>query len=247
MMNPPMLWLAAACVSLGGALSIGASHASLPLLALVIPVLFFLPAAGVAGWMMFAGLSLYGFTLPYQMPAISVAVWMTVPVLALAFGPRSHWQVSVLVICILLAMNTGILALQSEGKLPGSAIVTVAQVASVCLVWFAARCWKFTPPYQLWPLLLVAALLVAGHLGAAALAICVSLLIYFLQELRCKAPEKWLSHLIVILPAIAFAALVLHPKLDVPSPVFVAWILTLSSAWLGEYLIENEDEEEEEL
>lgn len=48
MMNPPMLWLAAACVSLGGALSIGASHASLPLLALVIPVLFFLPAAGVA-------------------------------------------------------------------------------------------------------------------------------------------------------------------------------------------------------
>lgn len=46
-----------------------------------------------------------------------------------------------------------------------------------------------------------------------------------------------------ILPAVGFATLVLVPWFEVPNPILVAWLLVLGGALLGEYLLEDPEEE----
>ncbi|WP_249199125.1 hypothetical protein [Photobacterium sp. GJ3] len=59
----------------------------------------------------------------------------------------------------------------------------------------------------------------------------------------CQIQQQvWVTRLSWILPAIAFATVVLLPEFEVPNPVLVSWLMVLGSAILGEYLMAEAEE-----
>ena len=118
------------------------SQGDLPIIALAIPALWLLPQGGVAAWLLLLGLGAFGYVLPEQPVALSVSLFMMLPILMICTSPKGCWQLGSLMISIVLAMNAGLMALQAEGKLPGSIGATVIQIIGIAIIWFAARSWR---------------------------------------------------------------------------------------------------------
>ncbi|WP_407332541.1 hypothetical protein [Enterovibrio sp. 27052020O] len=239
-----MLMVTAAVMVIGAALSAAIADGNIPLIAFAIPALFFIGSGGIAVWLLAIGLIGFGALMPYQPIAISLSLWMILPALVLITGERRNWQVSLLVISVVIAMECGVLALQGDQKLGGAMSYTLLQILCVITVWVSAYFWKPVKNLSWWPVLLILALLAGGWLQAALLAFCGSVLAITLQELQRVGGEARGDKLSVILPAIAFATIVVFPQFSVPNPVFVAWLLSLTIAWLGDYLLNAENEEE---
>ncbi|KXF79925.1 VP0952 family biofilm-associated protein [Enterovibrio coralii] len=238
-----MLMITSAVMVVGAALSLAIADGNIPLIAFAIPALFF-ARGGIAVWFLALGLVGFGAVTPYQPISISLSLWMILPALVLITGVKRNWQVSVLVISVVIAMECGVLALQSDQKLGGAMSYTLLQIVCVMMVWVSVHFWKPVKTISWWPALLIFALFAGGWGQAALLAFCGSVLALSLQELNRLGGEDRGDKLSVILPAIAFATIVVIPDFSVPNPVFVAWLLSLTIAWLGDYLINTENEEE---
>ncbi|STQ76622.1 hypothetical protein [Grimontia hollisae] len=238
------LTVTAAVMVMGAALSSAFADGDIPLLAFAIPALFFAGAGGVAVWILALGLLGFGAMMPYQPIAISLSLWMILPALVLITGERRNLQVSLLVLSVVIAMECGVLALQGDEKLGGAIGYTLIQILCVTLVWVATYFWKPVRKLTWWPVLLILALVAGGETQGAMFAFCGSALVLALQELQRISREPRSDKLSVVLPAIAFATIVVFPQFSVPNPVFVAWLLLLTTAWLGDYLLNTEHEEE---
>ncbi|UTV28439.1 hypothetical protein [Photobacterium atrarenae] len=226
-----------------GVSALGHSHGELPALALAIPALWLLPQGGIYAWLLLVALGAYGMVLPEQPLALSISLFMMMPVFAVCFSPKGGWQLAALLLSIVLAMDVGLMALQGEGKLAGSASYTVIQILAVALMWYVGRCWRPVNGNTWWPLFLVVPLWVGGMEHAALVALCVTGLIAALQGMMKSKLHDWVPRLAWILPAVGFATLVLVPYFEVPNPILVAWLLVLGGALLGEFLIQETEEE----
>ncbi|MCC4800271.1 hypothetical protein BCT30_04860 [Enterovibrio norvegicus] len=241
-----MLMVTAAVTVIGAAFSLAITNGDIPLLAYVIPALFLIGNGGAAVWLLVIGLVGFGAMVPLQPVAISLSLWMILPALVLMTGERRNWQVSILVVSVVIAMECGVLALQGDEKLGGAMRYTLMQIFCVVLVWLSAYFWKPVTKISWWPAALIVGLLAGGLPQGAMLAFCGSVLVLSLQELQRISDGHRGDKLTVILPAIGFATIVVIPQFSVPNPVFVAWLLSLTIAWLGDYLLNAENEEEEE-
>ncbi|MCQ1059573.1 hypothetical protein ACQKPX_22770 [Photobacterium sp. DNB23_23_1] len=243
MLYAALLVMVSITLTIVGVSALGQSQGELPALALAIPALWLLPQGGVSAWLLLIGLGTFGFVLPEQPVALAVSVFMMLPVFAVSFSAKSSWQLAVLLISIVLAMDVGLMALQAEGKLEGSPIYTIIQILAVGVIWIAARSWRSVEGNTWWPLFLVVPLWVGGLAHAALVALCVTGLIASLQGMAKSKLSEWVPRMMWILPAVGFATLVLVPWFDVPNPILVAWLLVLGGALLGEYLLEDPEEE----
>ena len=243
MLYAALLVMVSIALTIVGVSALGQSQGELPALALAIPALWLLPQGGVSAWLLLIGLGTFGFVLPEQPIALSISVFMMLPVFAVSFSPKSSWQLAALLISIVLAMDVGLMALQTEGKLEGAPIYTIIQILAVGVIWIAARSWRTVQGNTWWPLFLVIPLWVGGLAHAALVALCVTGLIASLQGMAKSKLNEWVPRMMWILPAVGFATLVLVPWFEVPNPILVAWLLVLGGALLGEYLLEDPEEE----
>ncbi|MBC7004751.1 hypothetical protein BIZ37_19495 [Photobacterium sp. BZF1] len=243
MLYAALLVMVSIALTVVGVSALGQSQGELPALALAIPALWLLPQGGVSAWLLLIGLGTFGFVLPEQPVALSISVFMMLPVFAVSFSPKSSWQLAALLISIVLAMDVGLMALQTEGKLQGAPIYTIIQILAVGVIWIAARSWRPVKGNTWWPLFLVIPLWVGGLAHAALVALCVTGLIASLQGMAKSKLNEWVPRMMWILPAVGFATLVLVPWFEVPNPILVAWLLVLGGALLGEYLLEDPEEE----
>ncbi|MFD2179316.1 hypothetical protein [Veronia pacifica] len=243
-MSGMTLMMTAAVMVVGAAYAMGASNGELSLLAFVTPALFFI-RGGAAVWLLVVGLALYGLAFPYQPVSLSISFWMIIPALFLVTGQRRNTQVSVLVLSVVIAMQCGLLALQWESKLEGEIQYTLMQILGVSLIWLAIFFWKPVKRISWWPVLLLLALTADGQLQGTFMAMCVAVLIMSLQWLKMQGKERGGDKFSVVLPAIGFATIVVFPQFSVPNPVFVSWLMALTIAWLGDYLLTPDDEEED--
>ncbi|EAS40663.1 hypothetical protein C9J48_03550 [Photobacterium profundum] len=225
-----------------GVTALGYSQGDVPALALAIPALWLLPQGGAAAWLLLIGLASFGAVLPDQSLALSISIFMMLPIFSIAFSPKSNWQLGALLVSVVIAMDVGLMALQGEGKLPGSVGATVVQIVAVCIIWYAARSWRTVEGNTWWPLFLVVPLWVGGLQHAALVALCITGLIAALQGMKKVKVGDWVPRLAWVLPAVGFATLVIVPQFDVPNPVLVAWLLILGGALLGEFLLEDPEE-----
>ncbi|OAN18551.1 hypothetical protein A3K86_06595 [Photobacterium jeanii] len=242
MMYAALLVLVSVALTVLGVSAVGYSEGQLPALALAIPALWLLPQGGVAAWLLLIGLGVFGMVLPEQPLALSISIFMMLPVFNICISPKGGWQLSALLLSVILAMDVGIMALQSEGKLPGSPMYTVLQVLSVCVIWLACRSWRPVEGNTWWPLFLVIPLWVGDMQHAALVALCITGLIAALQGMAKIKHAEWVPRLSWVLPAVGFATLVVVPHFEVPNPILVAWLLILGGALLGEYLLEEPEE-----
>ncbi|WP_235869297.1 VP0952 family biofilm-associated protein [Veronia nyctiphanis] len=174
-----------------------------------------------------------------------MSLWMIVPALFLITGVRRNTQVSVLILAVIVAMQSGLLALQWEEKLAGEMHYTLIQILGVSLVWLSMYFWKPVKTISWWPAVVLPMLAISGQLHGIFLVVCGVLLIQSLQWLKVGNHEPNGDKFSVVLPAIAFATIVVFPQFSVPNPVFVSWLMVLTIAWLGDYLLTPEEEEEE--
>lgn len=232
-------------VVIGGALSFALSDGQVPLLTFIIPILFFAYPSQPAFLLICLGLFGFGIASPYQPVSLSISLWMLVPVLVLVTSQKRNWQVSVLVLSVVAAMGGGVLALQSDQKIDGEAYYTFLQLVSVFIVWLGAYFWKPVIRPFYWPLLLIGLIFMSSSIYAALLTVCLSVLIFCLQEIKLKnQTDIKAEKLCVTLPSLGFATLILLPQVNVPNAIFVAWLLSLTITWLGDYLIHAEIMEE---
>ncbi|MGF1699134.1 hypothetical protein L4D09_02285 [Photobacterium makurazakiensis] len=243
MLYAALLVMVSILLTIVGIGALGQSQGDLPALALAIPALWLLPQGGVSAWLLLVGLGSFGLVLPEQPLALSISIFMMLPVFAVCFSPKGSWQLAALLVAIVLAMDVGLMALQGEGKLSGSPVYTVIQIIAVGIIWIAARSWRPVEGNTWWPLFLVVPLWVGGMGHAALVALCITGIIAALQGMLNSKIAEWVPRMGWILPAIGFATLVLVPWFEVPSPVLVAWLLVLGGALLGEYLLEDPEEE----
>ncbi len=228
-------------VVIGGALSFALSDGQVPLLAFITPILFFTYPNQLAFLFICIGLLGFGFSSPYQPVSLSISLWMLVPVLVLVTSQKRNWQVSVLVLSVVAAMGGGVLALQSDQKIDGEAYHTFFQLASVFMIWLGAYFWKPVSKPLYWPLLLIGLIFISSSVYAGLFSICVSILIFCLQEISLKDQASIKAEkLCVTLPSLGFATLILIPQVNVPNAILVAWLLSLTITWLGDYLINAE-------
>ncbi|KMV30639.1 hypothetical protein L4D00_02465 [Photobacterium swingsii] len=242
MLYAALLVLVSVALTVLGVTALGYSEGQLPALALAIPALWLLPQGGMAAWLLLIGLGAYGMVLPEQPLALSISIFMMLPVFNICMSQKSSWQLGALLISIILAMDVGLMALQSEGKLPGSSLYTVVQILAVGVIWFACRSWRPVEGNTWWPLFLVVPLWVGGMEHAALVALCITGLIAAMQGMEKVKFGDWVPRLSWVLPAVGFATLVVVPHFDVPNPILVAWLLVLGGALLGEYLLEDPEE-----
>ena len=225
-----------------GVFAFGISGGDLPLLALAIPMLWLIPQGGVATWVLFGGISLFGLTLNDQPLSLSIAVWTLFPLLMVIFSRQKSMHLVAFIIAVVVAMEAGIMALQYEGRLGGTASLTLVQIISVILVWIAARSWKPVNQHAWWPLVLVIPLWIGGLQHAALVALSITGLIVCLQSLGRSKYSDWLSLLSWLLPVIAFATLIISPKFDVPTSVMISWLMILIIGWVTDFMMQVDDE-----
>ncbi len=242
-MYAALLVLVSLFVSVLGVFSLGVGDPDIPLLVLVIPAVWLLPQGGVAAWLLLASLGVYGYGLETQPLALSVSIWTLFPVFYVISSKKGSWQLGMLMLIIAFAMYSALMALQRDGKLDGEAVNTAIQMVGVTGVWFAARSWRKIPGNTWFPILVVIPLWVAGWAHASLVGLCVVGLIAALQGIIQQKQTEWIERLAWILPSISFAALVVTPQFVVPNSVLVCWLLVLCSAWLGEYLLEEPEED----
>jgi len=225
-----------------GVLAFGVSGGELPLLALAIPLLWLIPQGGVATWVLVSGISLFGWTLSEQPLSLSISVWTLFPLLMVVFSRRKSVHLIAFIVAVVLAMEAGIMALQYEGKLEGSASLTLIQIISVILVWIAARSWKPVNRNAWWPLVLVVPLWIGGLQHAALVALSITGLIVCLQSVGRSKYRDWLTMLSWLLPVIAFATLIISPNFEVPTSVMVSWLMILMIGWITDFMMKIDDE-----
>lgn len=239
------LIVTSATMAMGSALAFALSDGQVPLLAFLVPILFYAHRVQYALLFICLGLIGFGFVAPHQPISLSLSLWMLVPVLALVTSQKRNWQVSILVLSVVFAMECGVLALQSEQKIGGEIHYTLIQALSVFMVWLGVYCWRPVKLPTLWPCLLIALIFISGSFYAGLFSICASVMVYCLQEIQLKSDDQTkIEKLSVILPAIAFATIMVLPQFTVPNAIFVAWLLSLTITWLGDYLIQTEITEE---
>ena len=222
---------------------LGYNHQSLSLWALAIPALWLLPTGGIRGFIFLLSLGLFGMHLMDQPLALSISVLMLFPVLAVSFSERGTWQVGVLLMCIVAAMNLGLMALQSDGKLSGSPFDTLWQMAAVVLMWGCMRYWKPIEGHLPWILCLALPMSLAGMGAQVIVGLSVVAIMIMMQDLMGRKQEDWMLRLAWILPTLAFATIVLSPNVEVHSSILVSWFLILGGGQLGEFLLDETEEE----
>ena len=225
-----------------GVMAFGINGGDLPLLALAIPILWLIPQGGVATWVLLIGLSLFGFTLGTQPLSLSISVWTLFPLLMVIFSRRKNIQLIIFIVAVVVAMEAGIMALQYEGKLAGSAYSTLLQIGSVILVWIAVRSWKPVNRNAWWPLVLVVPLWIGGLQHAALVALSITGLIVCLQSVSRSTYRNWLPMMSWLLPVIAFSTLIISPKFEVPTSIMVSWLMILLIGWVTDFMMQLDDE-----
>ncbi|UTM58163.1 hypothetical protein L4174_004770 [Photobacterium sp. CCB-ST2H9] len=237
MLNAIILSIMSVALTVIGVSTLGLSQHYLTVLAVAIPALWLLPQGGLSSLLLLFGIGLYGAALPYQPLALSVSLLVMLPVFSVSFSSKANWQVGALLFAIVIAMDAGMLALQSEGKLGGQMSFTLLQIIAVGMIWCAGRFWRPVKGNYGWPVLLAVPLWLSDLAPAALIVLCVIGLILALQTLYLKHPQGWVDRLSWVLPALAFATVAIDPEFDVPNPVLVSWLMVLGSAILGEYLL----------
>ncbi|HIF9340236.1 TPA: hypothetical protein ACX6RU_000266 [Photobacterium damselae] len=244
MLYAALLMIASVALTIVGVTALGHGQGEIPALALAIPALWILPQGKTAAWLLLSGLALFGYALPDQPLALSISLFMILPILAVSFSSKSPWQLGAMLIAVVIAMLFGLMALQTESKLSGSVGATCMQLMGVLMIWYAARSWRPVMGNTWWALVLVIPLLMGGMAPAALVALCVTGLIAAMQEMEKHKVGEWIPKMAWVLPAIGFATLVLAPQFEVPSPILVSWLLILGGGLLGEFLLEENEEEE---
>ncbi len=206
-------------------------------LALLIPALWMLPKRGVAGVMLFAALIVYGFTLPLQSVELSVAVWMILPMLMVAFSKRSSTSAKILIFVVMAALQIGIIMTQLNGTLAGSAAMTIIQTMAVIVTWYALQHYKVSKHYNWWCLGLLIPLWFLKLPYTIVLALCLTAIITSIETLSRLNDYPWRKLLCWSLPTIAFATLMVSPNIQVANPVFVVWLCLLGTAWITDYVL----------
>ncbi|EGQ9610575.1 hypothetical protein NMT24_000978 [Vibrio cholerae] len=247
MIQSALQFLIAILFSIVAAYVAGLSEGDIPIIAFLIPALWLLPKSGFSSVVMLLAMGIFGLTLPLQPVALSISQWVLIPLLMVAFSPRSNWGVILVSALIVLTLQVGIMVTQSAGKLEGSPMVTVVQIVMVMLIWWAARGWKPNHAHSWWALALVIPLWVAEQFYAVTLALLITGIIAACENLIPKATSSlnWGSLLGWSLPCVSFAALVVSPATEVPNPVFVVWICILVTAWTTDYVLKSTEEAHE--
>jgi len=224
---------------------IGHSDGDIPLLAVLIPVLWFIPRRSFSTVIFLVASAVYGLTLPYQSITLSVSLWVLFPLLMVVFSHRSNLGVMVTIGLIVSALLVGIMTTQAAGKLEGSAWVTVIQTMAIATVWWSIRYWQPSKQHSWWALLLIVPLWIA-QLGYAVLfSLSVVGIMAAMESLAKLKNFRWSKLLCWTLPSVGFAALVLAPNVDVPNPVFVVWLCLLGTAWIADYILQSVEHHEE--
>ena len=229
--------------------AMGLSGNDIPFISLLIPALWVLPRGGISGFVLLASMAAYGMTLAYQPASLSVSVWVLFPLLMVAFSPRSNIGVIACCALITITLEVGIMVTQSAGKLGGTPWVTVVQLVSVSLMWWAARSWKPRKGHSWWTLILVVPLWMAGLEYSALLSLTVVGIMASMETIRSTFKDTefcWHTLLCWTLPSVGFATFVLSPDLDVPNPVFVVWMCLLVTAWMTDYILRSNEEQMEQ-
>ncbi|MDO6705117.1 hypothetical protein [Photobacterium sp. 1_MG-2023] len=242
MLNAITLTFMSVFLTVIGVCTLGITTDELPVLAVAMPALWLLPQGGLSAVLLLGGVGLYCAVLPHQPLALSVSLLMMFPVFSVSFSSKANWQVGALLFAVVIAMDAGLLALQSEGKLSGHMSDTLLQVLAVGMIWCAGRFWRPVQGNYGWPLLFALPLWLGGLAPSALIVLCIIGLIMAFQTLCQIQPQVWVTRLSWILPAIAFATVVLLPEFEVPNPVLVSWLMVLGSAILGEYLMAEAEE-----
>ncbi|MGF1754147.1 hypothetical protein L4C33_11170 [Vibrio makurazakiensis] len=224
--------------------AIGLSDGDIPVLALVIPALWILPQGGVAGLALLAAMTVYGMTLPLQPITLSVSVWVLFPLLMVVFSKRSSVSVLVIAGLIVVTLQVGIMVTQSAGKLSGTPWVTILQTVAICVIWWSANHLKPTSRHSWWSLGLILPLWIADLPYAALVALSITGIMASMEMLTKLKTFRWNKLLCWTLPTVAFAVLVVTPSIEVPSPVFVVWLCLLATAWMTDYIIRAEVEQD---
>ncbi|SJL83423.1 hypothetical protein [Vibrio palustris] len=228
--------------------TLGLSNHDIPLIAMIIPALWLLPRQGASGVILLLSMGAYGVTLSEQPAYISISVWVLFPMLMVAFSSRSNLAVVVCCALIAIALETGVMVSQSSGKLNGTPWLTTVQLVSVMLMWWAARSWKAQKHHSWWVLCLVIPMYMSGLEYAALLSLTFVGIIASLESLHVALDEEefcWHSLLCWTLPSVGFVTFVLSPDLEMPSAVFVVWMCLLVTAWMTDYILRsNEDEQQ---
>lgn len=195
-------FLIAILFSIVAAYVAGLSEGDIPIIAFLIPALWLLPKSGFSSVVMLLAMGIFGLTLPLQPVALSISQWVLIPLLMVAFSPRSNWGVILVSALIVLTLQVGIMVTQSAGKLEGSPMVTVVQIVMVMLIWWAARGWKPNHAHSWWALALVIPLWVAEQFYAVTLALLITGIIAACENLIPKATLLKLGKLVGMEPTL---------------------------------------------
>lgn len=228
--------------------TMGLSQQEIPLIAMIIPALWILPRRGASGMILLLSMAAYGATLSEQPAYISISVWILFPMLMVAFSSRSNLAVITCCGLIVLALEAGVMVTQSAGKLDGTPWLTFIQVIAVILMWWAAKSWKPQKNHHWWTLLWVVPMYLSGLEYAALLSLTFVGIMASLETMHVAMDEEefcWHSLLCWTLPSVGFITFVLSPDLEMPNAVFVVWICLLVTAWMTDYILRsNEDEQQ---
>ncbi|MFB9134685.1 hypothetical protein [Vibrio olivae] len=240
-------FIVTALLAIACARSFSLSEGEVPLLALMIPALWLLPKAKVSGFALLGAMGVFALTLPDQPVTLSVVVWSVFPLLMVMFSARSNTVVVVVSSMVVMTLWIGVMATQANGKLEGSALLSLIQLFCVVVAWWSSRHWQPTQNRRWWALLLLLPLWVSQWYYAVILALSITVM-FAVMELLSRAKSEqvdWGSLMCWTLPTVAFASLMVIPDTEVPDPVFVIWLCLLATAWMTDYLI-SEDEESDE-
>lgn len=221
------------------------SGGDIPLIAMMAPVLWFIPLRGFASAVFVGSVIIYGLTLPYQPTALSVSVWILFPLLMVSFSRRSHIIVAAVAALIVITLQAGIMVTQNAGKLTGEAIFTAVQTLAVVLIWWSTSHWKPRPQHRWWALLLLLPLWFTQMAYAVLFALAVIGIVGAVERLSILKTFNWGKLLCWTLPTVAFSALVISPHIEVPNPIFVVWLCLLGTAWATDYILQSAEYNEE--
>ena len=132
---------------------------------------------------------------------------------------------------------------QSAGKLEGTPWVTIVQTLAIMVIWWAANHLKPISKHSWWALGLILPLWIADLPYAALIALSVTGIMASMEALTKLKTFRWNKLLCWTLPTVGFAALVVTPSIEVPNPVFVVWLCLLGTAWMTDYILRAEDEQ----
>lgn len=237
-----LLW-PALLVAIAAAASL-VSGFSLSSWAIFVPAVFFFYPETLTSWLLVLAMGAFAYAMP-QLPALlSATSLLMLPALSLLMNPLRHLHVKLLLGSVMIAMLTGIMALQSEAKLAGSPWVFTVLLLGLVVTWGALQQWRsYMPPRQsAWLLLPVLAVL----LGWPTALWCVSVVavIWLLQWIgltpRFASSRPIALH---VLPCVPFLVITLVTPSQLTMSLLVAWATMLAAIWIGEYLFLEEPDD----